>query len=138
MIIWFQHSSSIIAVHGLNGNRIESWTHTSKGPSGEKYMWLKQFLPDDVPEARISTYGYDAPLIKFSDWSNEPIHRHASNLLARLSAYRRRTRVGTSHSQGISAKNGDSNGRLSNRLNACQSSSSPIASEALSSRALVF
>ncbi|KAH0537473.1 hypothetical protein FGG08_005736 [Glutinoglossum americanum] len=46
---------SIIAVHGLMGHRIKSWTHPMSGK-----MWLRDFLPSTIPFARIMTYGYDA------------------------------------------------------------------------------
>jgi hypothetical protein len=29
---------------------------------GEPYMWLRDFLPESVPNARILTYGYDTKL----------------------------------------------------------------------------
>ena len=88
---------SIIAVHGLGGHREKTWTLQTKNQSGgvTNVMWLKDFLHEDVPEARILNYGYDAVLFGYGARSKEPIHRHALNLLARLSAYRKRTRVGS-------------------------------------------
>jgi hypothetical protein len=47
---------SIIAITGLAGHAIGSWTM----PNGR--MWLRDVLPDDVPNARILTYGYDSRL----------------------------------------------------------------------------
>ncbi|KAF8526338.1 hypothetical protein BU17DRAFT_40840, partial [Hysterangium stoloniferum] len=44
----------IVAVHGLDGHREASWT-TDNGS-----LWLRDFFPQDVPAARILTYGYDA------------------------------------------------------------------------------
>ncbi len=46
---------SIIAVHGLAGGRISTWTDTKTGK-----MWLRDFLPSNIPEARIITFGYQA------------------------------------------------------------------------------
>jgi hypothetical protein len=46
---------SIIAVHGLQGDPITTWTN-----SKTKTFWLKDFLPLDVPGARVLTFGYNA------------------------------------------------------------------------------
>jgi len=43
-----------VAVHGMDGNREESWT-TDNGT-----CWLRDLLPKYVPRARILSYGYDA------------------------------------------------------------------------------
>ncbi|PVF97372.1 hypothetical protein CPB86DRAFT_826561 [Serendipita vermifera] len=44
----------IVAIHGLGGHRERSWT------AANGKMWLKDFLADDIPNARILTYGHDA------------------------------------------------------------------------------
>lgn len=44
--------ASIIAVHGLNGHRIDTWTFK------EKVCWLKELLPPEIPMAAIFSYGY--------------------------------------------------------------------------------
>lgn len=44
---------SIIAITGLAGHALGSW----KSPGGYN-VWLRDFLPDDLPECRILTYGY--------------------------------------------------------------------------------
>lgn len=46
---------SLVAVHGLNGDPIKTWTHPKTGA-----CWLKDFFPQDVPGARIFTFGYNA------------------------------------------------------------------------------
>jgi hypothetical protein len=46
---------SIVAVHGLGGHALSTWTHESA-----KTLWLRDFLPKDIPNARIMTYGYDS------------------------------------------------------------------------------
>ncbi|KAF8248697.1 hypothetical protein K440DRAFT_546635, partial [Wilcoxina mikolae CBS 423.85] len=45
---------SIVAVHGIDGHWENSWVAPNEA------HWLKDFLPADVPRARILTYGYDA------------------------------------------------------------------------------
>ncbi|KAK5791014.1 hypothetical protein VI817_006323 [Penicillium citrinum] len=45
----------IIAVHGLNGHREKSWT-ASNGVN-----WVRSILPEDLPNSRIFTWGYNTP-----------------------------------------------------------------------------
>lgn len=59
-----------------------TWTH---GVTGQ--MWLKDFLPRQVPHARVLLFGYNAN-VAFST-GQEGIREHADNLLDRL----RRRRV---------------------------------------------
>lgn len=44
----------IVAIHGLNGDSIKTWTHPTTN-----FMWLSDHLPVQFPNARIFTYGYD-------------------------------------------------------------------------------
>jgi hypothetical protein len=60
------HASSIIAVHGLAGARRTSWSVEEK--DGERYHWLREKLPKDLPVARILTFEYD------SEWYKNPSH----------------------------------------------------------------
>jgi hypothetical protein len=43
--------SSVIAVHGLGSKYPKTWTKDNK-------MWLRDFLPDDFPHARIMAFVY--------------------------------------------------------------------------------
>lgn len=55
---WFNHRAnllSIIAITGLAGHALGSW----KAP-GSYAVWLRDFLPKDIPDCRILTYGYYA------------------------------------------------------------------------------
>ena len=45
--------SSIVAVHGLCGDPFKSWTEEESGK-----LWLQDFLPFQVPNTRIMSYGY--------------------------------------------------------------------------------
>ncbi|KAL9487937.1 hypothetical protein ACSS6W_000214 [Trichoderma asperelloides] len=47
----------IIAVTGLAGHAFGSWKSKN-----EPHMWLRDFLPQSVPNARIFTYGYDTKI----------------------------------------------------------------------------
>ena len=47
--------SSIVAVHGLGGGPFETWAEETSGK-----LWLRDFLPSQVPNTRITSYGYDS------------------------------------------------------------------------------
>ena len=70
-----QHS--IVAVHGLNGDPKDTWT--SHQPNA---FWLKDFLPLDVPNARVMTFGYNADAA-FGKTTAEIVD-HAKGLLSSL------------------------------------------------------
>jgi hypothetical protein len=44
-----------VAVHGLGGDAIDTWTHSKL-----KAFWLKDFLPKQIPDARIMMVAYNA------------------------------------------------------------------------------
>jgi hypothetical protein len=48
---------SVVAVCGLGGHAFGSWTHRESGR-----MWLRDFLPQDLENLRIMTYGYNSSL----------------------------------------------------------------------------
>ncbi|KAI2624102.1 hypothetical protein GGS21DRAFT_532954 [Xylaria nigripes] len=52
----------VVFVTGLDGNAFGSWTSRATG-----LMWPREFLGDDLPNARVLTFGYNAKLL-----SNEP------------------------------------------------------------------
>jgi hypothetical protein len=71
---------SIIAVHGLNATGAESHaykTWTADGPDGK--LWLKDFLPEALPKARILIFGYNANVK--AQASTAGVQEQAGNLL---------------------------------------------------------
>jgi protein SERAC1 len=50
----------IVAVHGLNGHYLRTWS--ARGPDGAQVNWLRDFLPKQIPNARIMSYGYNSAL----------------------------------------------------------------------------
>ncbi|PVH92190.1 hypothetical protein DM02DRAFT_576133 [Periconia macrospinosa] len=69
--------ADIVAVHGLNGDAKATWTHKKTGA-----CWLKDFLPHDVENTRVMTFGYDATAA-FGDTTAD-IEDHARDLLISL------------------------------------------------------
>ncbi|PKX96267.1 LipA and NB-ARC domain protein [Aspergillus novofumigatus IBT 16806] len=51
----------LIAIHGLNGDPINTWTHTETG-----VMWLRDLLPAVIPDICIMTFGYNARFKNFT------------------------------------------------------------------------
>ena len=83
---------SLVAVHGLNGDPIKSWTHPKTGS-----CWLKdkEFLPQDVPGARFFTFGYNADVC-FGNTTAEIVD-HAKDLLSSLIDEREDDQVSDMH-----------------------------------------
>jgi hypothetical protein len=64
-------------VHGLGGDAIDTWTHPKSNA-----FWLKDFLPRQIPDARVMTFSYNATAA-FGHSTAEVID-HAKSLLASL------------------------------------------------------
>lgn len=75
-------NNSIVAIHGLGGHPLKTWMEEDK-------LWLRDFLPVSIPEARILTYGYDSRVAFGSSASN--ITDFARDLLERIRAKRRKS-----------------------------------------------
>jgi hypothetical protein len=52
-----EHNVDVIAIHGLNGHGFKTFTHAN-----EK-IWLRDFLPKDLPGARVYSYSYDSAVM---------------------------------------------------------------------------
>ena len=79
-------NSSIVAVHGLNGHREKTWTVNGVN-------WLRDFLPLDISNARIYSWGYDANTHSGSQKSAQYLCDHATTLISDLCLKRRTTSV---------------------------------------------
>jgi hypothetical protein len=51
----------IVALHGLNGHWNRTWQATNSAA-----MWLRDFLPQQIPRARIMSFGYDSLVLSKS------------------------------------------------------------------------
>jgi hypothetical protein len=72
---------SVIAVHGLGGHAFNTWTEGGR-------LWLRDFLPSDLPKARVLTFGYDSG-IAFTN-SKSTLRDFARSLLESVNQHRRR------------------------------------------------
>lgn len=72
---------SIVAVTGLAGHAFGSWKSR-----GAATMWLRDFLPEYVPTARILTYGYDSTL--YGSDSTSSVRDFSGRLLETLKTAR--------------------------------------------------
>ena len=78
--------SSVVAVHGLNGDALKTWT-TDK----TNKFWLgdTDILPADLKRCRILTFSYNATVAAlFGRTSSDRILQHAQTLIAELVADR--------------------------------------------------
>jgi hypothetical protein len=66
----------VVAVHGLQGHPYKTWQDDNG------INWLKDFLPKDVPDARILTFGYDSSVALSKSVAG--IEDHALRLLNTL------------------------------------------------------
>ncbi|KAI9714206.1 MAG: hypothetical protein M1812_006427 [Candelaria pacifica] len=69
----------IVAVHGFDGHPYKTWTADSS-------LWLRDFLPIDIPDSRVLTYGYS--LSSGGTISKGNLLHAAQGLLDRLSRLR--------------------------------------------------
>lgn len=54
----------IVAVHGLQGHPVKSFTEASNG-----CCWLQDLLPESFPRSRIFTFGYESGVLKRQSFS---------------------------------------------------------------------
>ena len=77
--VWNDNDNAIVDdcfVHGLTGDRDETWT-----AEGQLEPWPKILLAQNLPQARLLTYGYDAYVVKKSVVSTTTLLNHGINLL---------------------------------------------------------
>ena len=79
---------SNITIHGLNGHRDKTWTALNG------VHWLRDLLTNDIPNARILCWGYDANTYGNSHVSCQYLYDHARSLVSDLCLERRLTNVG--------------------------------------------
>ncbi|KAL2127011.1 hypothetical protein VTI74DRAFT_11480 [Chaetomium olivicolor] len=79
-------SLDIVAIRGLNGHRENTWALNGR-------VWLRDFLPEHIPNVRIMTWGYDARTHNRTEISRQLLYDHAINLIQELILVRRPTAI---------------------------------------------
>ena len=67
-------------MHGLNprgkdNHPFETWTHENG------IFWPRDYLPQDIPQARIFVYGYNSTITNPQSMSTASVKDHANTLL---------------------------------------------------------
>ncbi len=75
------YSLDIVALHGLNGDPYSTWTHK------DGKLWLRDFIPNEFPGARVFTFGYDANV--FLSLATSDLRDFGRSLLEKLRGERR-------------------------------------------------
>ena len=75
-----KYNIDIVAVHGLGGNAYGTWTHDN----GK--LWLRDLLLEDLPGARVFTYGYNSTFVFSRETGN--LRSYARELLENVRSER--------------------------------------------------
>jgi hypothetical protein len=71
----------LVAIHGLGGHYNDTWTDANTNQN-----WLRDFLPEQIPQARIMSWGYNSAVFGTPSVGN--ITSFAQALLNDLKGYR--------------------------------------------------
>jgi len=83
-----KYNFDVVAVHGLGGDAYRTWTHDN----GK--LWLRDFLPEDLPSVRVFTYGYNSTFVFSRDTGN--LRDYARELLENIRSERKHPEVSDS------------------------------------------
>ena len=82
-------SVDIVFVHGLTGSAYNTWLYKDKSI---KVHWPSELLKQDLPDARIMSFGYDADIVNlWNPKSHSPLTGHAEDMVGALVRKRERT-----------------------------------------------
>jgi hypothetical protein len=71
--------ADVVAVTGLAGHAFGSWSHD------RTHNWLRDYLPEDIRNLRVMTYGYESKLVEEGEeQSRQDLERHAGDFLRSL------------------------------------------------------
>ena len=80
-------NGSVVLVHGLGGHPRKSWTY-SDATTEEEIFWPVEILPEDLPLARVMTYGWKSELSCSLFLTQGTLYQHSSFLLTDLTKAR--------------------------------------------------
>lgn len=86
----------IVAIHGIAGDALGTWTHEN----GK--LWLRDFLPNDLPGARVFSFGYPAEISLSRSTGN--LDTFCRSLLESLKRERRSREVRLDSSQNLNVE----------------------------------
>jgi hypothetical protein len=92
LLIYLPLFDSIIAIHGLDGDRELSFT------ADNGILWLRDLVPPLIPNARVLTYGYDAYTKDRAQLSTQSLYSHGVDFVSKLVLYREATMVSLPYS----------------------------------------
>ena len=82
-------SVDIVFVHGLTGNAYNTWLYKDKSI---RVHWPSELLKQDLPDARIMSFGYDADIVDlWNPRSHSSLTSHAEDMVGALIRKRERT-----------------------------------------------
>ena len=77
------------------GNAYDTWLYKESGKD-KRIHWPSELLKEDIPNARIMSFGYDADIVNFwNPASNSRLSNHAEQMVGDLVTKRVRTRTET-------------------------------------------
>jgi hypothetical protein len=76
-----EQTIDLVAIHGLGGHYDETWTDKNAGKN-----WLHDFLPEQIPQFRIMSWGYNSRVLWSKSVGN--VTTFAQSLLADLETCR--------------------------------------------------
>ncbi|KAK4140980.1 Alpha/Beta hydrolase protein [Dichotomopilus funicola] len=59
----------VVAVHGLGGHYLNTWTHVPSRGNGDVTLWLRDLLPQKLPNAHVMSFSYDSAIYSRADQS---------------------------------------------------------------------
>ena len=78
-----QGGADIVAIHGITGDYETTWQWN---PEQGGALWLRDFLPEDLPGTRVFSFGYDAKVVFTT--SKATLRDFARSLLNRINRLR--------------------------------------------------
>ena len=80
-------SHSVVLVHGLDGDPVETWEHITAGTKSQRRtVWPEDLLPKILPRVRVLSFGYNGDMYRSNSVAG--IRGNAGALLSHLKSHR--------------------------------------------------